>query len=159
MTPAHPLRPQQLASWLLSLALVWGFHQMSLSRSVNRFPPIFFPSPIFLISHLRAAFNITGGKAPTWEDFCSPSADSSCRWSLECHRQGFRWLVKSFLGSVGECWSFSPTDGWSLPSEGFHWARENDVSLESPLHNLGEVRSCLCFSKPWLKGGVGFGVL
>lgn len=47
MIPAHSLRPQQLASSLLSLALVWGFHQMRFSWSLNRFPSIFCPLTSF----------------------------------------------------------------------------------------------------------------
>lgn len=45
MIPANLPRPQQLASSLLGLALVWGFHQMRFSWSPNRFPSIFWPLP------------------------------------------------------------------------------------------------------------------
>ena len=83
------------SSHLLNLALVWSFHPMRLSWLVNRFPPIFIPSTVFLISHLRAAFCIPGSKASTWEGFCSPSTASSCLWGMGCHCQAFRWLVKA----------------------------------------------------------------
>lgn len=79
MIPAHSLRPQQLASSLLSLALVRGFHQMRFSWSLNRFHSIFWhrpcPPPPFFTTRV---FSIAGVKTPMWEDFCLSNTAASC---------------------------------------------------------------------------------
>lgn len=141
MSPAHSLRLQQLASLLLNLAQVWDFHQMRLSWSLNRFPPVLCLPLIFLSWDLTVVFSSDGGKASLWEDCCLPGAASRCSWGL-----GMGFFLVGVQKLHGLCrrmqWALSSKEHWALP-QGLYWLGKGDVSLESPPHHFGEVSPVL----------------